>query len=108
MRVSFDRPRDWYYTYRWKHRSKQQLREHPLCKKCADRGVVSVAYIADHIRPHRGNWNEFWLGALQSLCRHCHESGKKFEELRGYQNDIGPDGWPLDPRHPTYRSTGKG
>jgi hypothetical protein len=75
---------------------------HPLCARCASKGLVAVAKIADHDPPHRGNWNQFWIGPLQSLCRNCHESGKKFEEQRGFRNDIGADGWPLDPKHPTY------
>jgi 5-methylcytosine-specific restriction endonuclease McrA len=100
-----ENPRDWYETYRWKMRRKSQLQQHPLCAHCASKGLVVVAVIADHVRPHKGNWNEFWMGKLQSLCSRCHESGKKYEEHRGYQNDIGADGWPVDPRHPTYQGT---
>jgi 5-methylcytosine-specific restriction protein A len=67
---------------------------------CFKRGIVMPATIADHIEPHRGNWNAFWLGALQSLCANCHESRKKFEENRGFTCDVGSDGWPTDPKHP--------
>jgi hypothetical protein len=48
---------------------------------------------------------EFWRGKLQSLCSHCHESRKKRFEHRGYDNTIGEDGWPIDPRHPVYRNS---
>lgn len=106
MRRSED-PRDWYSLNRWRIRAKAQLREHPLCVRCLEAGRVTRAAICDHIVPHKGDWNQFWLGALQSLCRSCHESGKKYEEQRGFRSDIGPDGWPLDPKHPAYR-TGKG
>jgi len=71
-------------------------------------GKVEPATVADHIEPHHGNANAFWLGKLQSLCRHWHESRKKFVERRGYDKAIGLDGWPIDPRHPVYRSEPKG
>jgi 5-methylcytosine-specific restriction protein A len=104
---AYGRPvRDWYYTHRWQRRSKAQLAEHPLCVRCASKGKVTVARIADHVKRHNGVWNEFWLGELQSLCRNCHESSKKYEEQRGFQNDIGADGWPIDPKHPTYKIEG--
>lgn len=96
-------PRDWYGLGRWKKRARFQMRQHPLCAHCLQKGLVAPAVIADHIRPHRGDWNEFWLGHLQSLCRTCHESGKKYQDIRGYRSDIGEDGWPIDPKHPVYK-----
>jgi hypothetical protein len=48
---------------------------------------------------------KFWTGKLQSLCSHCHESRKKSAEHRGYDRTIGPDGLPIDPRHPVYRNS---
>jgi hypothetical protein len=47
---------------------------------------------------------KFLLGPFQSLCGECHRSAKRYVELRGYRLDIGPDGWPTDPRHPVYGS----
>ena len=94
----------WYEHRRWRRKAKAQLLRFPLCKLCLAKGKVTPATIADHVEPHRGNVNLFWTGELQSLCKHCHDSTKKFEEARGYRNDIGPDGWPLDPRHPGYNS----
>ena len=70
---------------------------------CASRGVVSVACIADHVVSHRGDWNEFVTGALQSLCEPCHNSAKRLLDLHGYRPDVGEDGWPLDPAHPANR-----
>jgi 5-methylcytosine-specific restriction enzyme A len=87
---------------RWKNRARHQLAIHPLCRYCMERGIVTPATIADHVEPHRGDINKFWLGELQSLCKNCHDSGKKAEEQRGYRIDIGADGWPLDPNHPAY------
>jgi 5-methylcytosine-specific restriction enzyme A len=91
--------RDWYGLQRWKRRAHHQLLTEPLCRSCRDRGRIAPASIADHVVPHRGNWNAFRLGALQSLCADCHK-GKWATDRRGYRSDIGRDGLPTDPRHP--------
>jgi len=96
-------PRDWYGLGRWKIIQKNQMKKHPLCAHCLQKGLPVRAVIADHIVPHKGDWNLFWMGKLQSLCKTCHESGKKWEEHRGFRSDIGEDGWPLDPLHPANR-----
>jgi 5-methylcytosine-specific restriction protein A len=100
-----ENPSEWYGLNKWRLRAKAQMREHPLCVRCLETGLVKRAVIADHVEPHKGNWNQFWLGALQSLCRQCHESSKKFQEVRGYRNDIGADGYPLDKAHPFWKGT---
>jgi len=64
---------------------------------------VVVATVADHVEPHHGDWNLFLTGELSSLCRQCHEDTKGFVERHGYYPDIGLDGWPVDPRHPSNR-----
>ena len=38
---------------------KYQLLEPPLCKYCAERGLVTPATICDHIEPHGGDVNKF-------------------------------------------------
>ncbi|MBV9529900.1 MAG: hypothetical protein JO283_02190 [Bradyrhizobium sp.] len=53
--------------------------------------------------PHKGDWNAFVTGKLQSLCEQCHRSGKRMSELHGYRTDVGLDGYPLDPNHPFNR-----
>lgn len=100
------RPVTWdhfYSTARWARLRRHQLLTHPLCAFCAERGLVVPATICDHVEPHHGDINKFWLGRLQSLCKPCHDGAKKVVEQRGYRTDIGLDGWPLDPRHPIYR-----
>jgi 5-methylcytosine-specific restriction protein A len=93
-----------YDTARWRRMRKYQLAEHPLCAYClAGRGEITPATVVDHVTPHKGDINEFWCGALQSLCDPCHKSCKHFEEVRGYRPDIRLDGYPLDPNHPFYR-----
>jgi 5-methylcytosine-specific restriction protein A len=96
--------RSWYGLLVWKKRQRHQLREHPLCAVCLRAGRVAPATIADHNPPHRGNWNDFRLGPLQSLCRDCHQ-GKWATDARGYSCAIADDGLPVDPRHPFNRVT---
>jgi len=43
---------------------------------CLARGSVTVAVVADHVTPHRGNWTLFLTGELQSLCENCHNGDK--------------------------------
>jgi 5-methylcytosine-specific restriction enzyme A len=92
--------RQWYGSNRWRKLRRAQLRAHPLCALCLGRGIVRAAVVVDHIIPHRGNWNEFLTGKLQSLCVECHNGTKE----RGYALDVGIDGWPIDPRHPANRN----
>jgi 5-methylcytosine-specific restriction enzyme A len=93
---------EFYHTRRWKTRRRLQILHHPLCVMCTALGKAEPATIADHVVPHRGDPNLFWLGELQSLCTLHHESTKKREEARGYSSAVGKDGFPLDPSHPFY------
>ena len=99
-RKEYDR---WYSTARWARIRNHQLLAYPLCKYCLERGTAMPATICDHVEPHRGDVNKFWLGPFQSLCKRCHDLAKKFVESRGYRSDIGLNGWPLD-HHPLYRT----
>jgi hypothetical protein len=94
-----------YGSGRWRKRAKLQLQREPWCRSCLARGEPVPAQVADHIHPHGGDVNQFWCGPLQSLCRPCHDSGKKFEENHGFDNTIGADGMPIDRRHPFYIGT---
>ena len=49
----------WYGSGRWKRRRRLQLRAHPLCCLCLQRGHMEVATVADHVEPHYGDWNSF-------------------------------------------------
>lgn len=93
--------RSWYSLQRWRTRAKHQLRIAPLCAACEKQGRITPATIADHHPPHGGDYNEFILGPLQSLCADCHK-GKWAQDKRGYSLDIGVDGYPLDSKHPFY------
>jgi hypothetical protein len=89
--------RSWYSLQRWRRIAKRQLGTEPLCATCLARGRVEPATVADHIQDHKGNWNEFLLGQLQSLCASCHAQKPGG---RGYSDEVGPDGYPVDVNHP--------
>jgi 5-methylcytosine-specific restriction endonuclease McrA len=95
--------RSWYGQRRWRRRARAQLISEPWCKLCADHGIAKAAFAADHVTPHRGDYWQFHTAPLQSLCKDCHDSAKRFEESRGFTPGCGLDGFPLDPRHPAYR-----
>jgi 5-methylcytosine-specific restriction protein A len=99
--VSSSQP--WYGTKRWQIRRSQQLRDHPLCALCLEQHRVTAATVADHITPHRGDYNLFWHGPLQSLCENCHSRFKQHVEIRGYSNAVDVHGRPIDPNHPANK-----
>ena len=69
------------------------------------RGIVTLATIADHIEPHKGDEDLFFDPSnLESLCKHCHDSTAQSEERLGYSKEIGVDGWPIDLRHIANRA----
>ena len=97
-------PRTWYQLEVWRRRRRAHLRIEPLCRICGQAGRVTVATIVDHIVPHRGDWNAFLRSDVQSLCTLHHNSTKHMIEVRGYDMEIGLNGYPKDPRHPRYQA----
>jgi 5-methylcytosine-specific restriction endonuclease McrA len=86
-----------YGTWRWQKKRKAQLTAEPLCAMCLKRGITTVARVADHIEPHKGDEHKFWHNALQSLCKPCHDGDKQRLERGGKPKvRTGPDGWPED------------
>ncbi len=92
--------RRWYSNRRWARRARLQLKLEPLCRMCLADGVVAPAEVADHVVPHKGDAALFWRGELQSLCKAHHDSSKAQIEAKGFVDDIGADGWPVDRSHP--------
>lgn len=73
--------RAWYNTRAWQRRRAEQLAAAPICRFHWERmGEVVEATVADHVEPHREDYDLFWFGALQSLCATCHSSIKQREE----------------------------
>lgn len=73
--------RAWYNSRAWRRRRALQLAAEPVCRFHWEReGVAVEATVADHVEPHREDYERFWGGALQSLCATCHSSVKQREE----------------------------
>jgi hypothetical protein len=67
-----------------------------LCEWCEARGLYTLATIAHHLVPHRGDPVLFWSGELVSLCKECHDSDAQAIEKGGQpKQTIGVDGWPV-------------
>lgn len=95
--------RRWYQLLEWSGpngRRALQLAEHPICQRCEKRGLLVAATVANHVTPHRGDWALFINGPLESTCKTCHDGLIQGEEARGFDNTVGADGFPIDPRHP--------
>jgi 5-methylcytosine-specific restriction protein A len=88
----------WYKTARWQRRRRQQLERDPLCWMCKRDGRVTLATIANHKIPHRGDPELFWHGELDSLCKPHHDGEQQSVEKGGggkpIKPTIGIDGWP--------------
>ncbi|MCB4861959.1 HNH endonuclease [Sphingobium sp. PNB] len=95
--------RKWYWTREWKEKRKALLFAEPLCVFCLAQGLTTAATVADHVVPHRGDYELFWFGELQALCAPCHDNSKARKERGGYDCASDLDGYPLDPNHPVNR-----
>nr|WP_246735451.1 hypothetical protein [Rhizobium binae] len=63
---------------------------------CAEAGVVTVASVADHSTPHRGDEALFFDAEnLASLCGPCHSRHKQRLERGGKVVRYGVDGYPI-------------
>lgn len=93
--------RKWYKQRHWLARREAQLLKEPFCKYCLRLNPPrhTIATVADHIRPHRGEWTLF-LGPLQSMCKEHHDGEKHSEEMHGYSKAVDEHGFPVDPKHP--------
>lgn len=74
----------WYSLPIWTDRLRpDQLLREPFCRECAREGIRTWATVADHIKPHRGNWALFIDEAnLQSLCKYHHDQKTMREQLQ--------------------------
>ena len=99
-----EEPRLWYMRKRWTSKRKHQLKIEPLCKMCLALNKITPATVADHVERHDGNEFKFWFGKLQSLCTDHHNRTKQQIEVRGFSNEIGEDGFPVDKNHPFYKA----
>ena len=110
----------WYGSAEWRRGRAEHLMREPLCRTCLAKGIVNDGSltaagkvqedpkrrfrVVDHIVPHRGDKSVFLdRSNWQTLCPDHHDITKQREERRGYSNQKGPDGWPIDHHHPANR-----
>jgi 5-methylcytosine-specific restriction endonuclease McrA len=86
-----------YNNTRWRKKRRAQLNEYPLCEMCLELDRTTIATVADHVIPHRGNEHLFWNGKLQSLCADCHNGPKASFEATGKMRGCDVNGQPLRP-----------
>jgi 5-methylcytosine-specific restriction endonuclease McrA len=87
----------WYCTASWQRRRAHQLHIEPLCRLCLEAGRVTPATVADHIEPHRGDYQLFRLCELRSLCPECHNA---LDRTNAPRSAVRADGTPSNPNHP--------
>jgi hypothetical protein len=96
--------RGWYREKDWFRIRHRRLNEERYCRMCAAAGVRRLATIVDHIKRHGGDRRLFFaFDNTQSLCEPHHNSSKQRQEARGYSDELGLDGLPVDPNHPFNR-----
>ena len=71
---------------------------------CEQRGIAKAGTVVDHVDRHHGDPLKFFTGDLQSLCKGCHDSAKRLQELHGHAPGCDERGNPLDPSHPWYQA----
>lgn len=86
--------RRWYKTSRWQRlREAVLIRDQFTCQKCGVIETDTSLLVGDHIVPHRGDPELFWLQAnVQCLCKTCHDRIKQAEERAGAANPSATNG----------------
>lgn len=73
--------RRWYQTARWSRLRAAVLHDCPTCIRCSARGRTVRATVVNHIRPHKGDPELFWLRSnLEPVCDPCHNGPIQREE----------------------------
>jgi 5-methylcytosine-specific restriction endonuclease McrA len=97
-----------YKTRRWERRSRLNLKLHKyLCQDCLKAGKTEPAILSHHVNEYRESFSEmeFWYGPLTALCKNCHAAHHGYNQSRGFEVDIGSDGFPLDVNHPFWKAS---
>ena len=63
-----------YHSSKWRKLRIQVLIKNPMCVHCQRNGDVTLATVADHIKPV-SQGGEIWsINNLQGLCESCHNT----------------------------------
>ena len=93
-----------YKTARWRILRLQQLAAEPLCQKCSTDEHPVSATVVNHKQEHKGDLALFFDPEnVESVCAPCHDGPIQQTEKLGYSLAVGPDGIPVDPKHPFNR-----
>jgi 5-methylcytosine-specific restriction enzyme A len=85
------------YDYKWRKYRLQFLTDNPLCKMCAEEGMINPATVVHHKIAHKGDRELFWRRSNhEPLCAPHHDSTEQAREKGTVRPLIGPDGWPVD------------
>lgn len=96
--------RNLYKRKEWLEGRELHLTKHPLCAWCLQKGRIVPAKVVHHKVPHQGNEALFYdPDNWESLCKPCHDGAAQQQERIGYSQEVGTDGWPVDPKHPVNR-----
>lgn len=70
------------YGSRWARYARIYKRANPLCRACEAQGIVTPAYVVDHIEPVTGPDDPlFWEPSNhQGLCERCHSIKRVTED----------------------------
>lgn len=84
---------------------KRRLQAEPLCRDCADKGIVTAATVPDHIKPLAQGGADT-DDNIRCLCQPCHAI--RTAEQFGHDRRAGlaacdATGMPTDPTHPWNR-----
>jgi len=93
-----------YKTSAWAKTRESQFRKQPLCEWCKVRGRIVAAAVCHHVSQSQKLRPEtFFAGPFTSLCKDCHDGRAQQIEVRGYSTEVGADGFPIHPKHPSLR-----
>lgn len=86
-----------YGTARWIRLRERQLSDHPLCQWCLELEIVEPATVIHHgDGGHKGDVDKFWKGPFVSVCKPCHDTRGKVEDMGKRVVTFGVDGYPID------------
>lgn len=107
---------------RWRaKRARVFRRDHYLCQRCKRNGTITSVElhgpkhgICDHIKSLAEGGTDDLIN-LECICQDCDRLKTFNEAARGrgaqpvehitpkFSNQVDPDGWPIDPKHPANR-----